>query len=46
MRLTKPSIISSFPIPFEKHDMLSTTLGQCNKCLPDLSTGKILLINF
>ena len=40
MRLTKPTIISSLPIPVENNDILSTTLGQCNKLSPDLGTGK------
>ena len=42
MRLTKPSIISSLPIPAEKHDIISTSLGQCNKSLPNLGSGKVV----
>ena len=44
MRLTKPSIISSVPVSVEKQDVISDTLGQCNRDIPELGAGNKLYI--
>ncbi|CAK8675890.1 unnamed protein product [Clavelina lepadiformis] len=44
MRLTKPSIVSSFPILFEDHDLTSKPLGYCLEDLPSFGTGELLVL--
>jgi len=39
MRLTKPSLLTSFPLDGESHELKPGLLGQCTNGLESFSTG-------